>query len=190
MGFVDYHRTIVGYHGTSRKKAEAIIRNQSYQPSKNNHDWLGHGVYFWEYAPKQALWWAKKRYGADAAVVASMIRLGNCLDLLDPENAKALRKFHDDLESTLAREGNPMPENHNSRKYRDCFVLEAYYAEQAEVDTARGVYVPTSKSASESRGGLRLWPKSWLTLDSHIQICVRPGFATSGILGTWPVTLA
>ncbi len=181
----------MGYHGTSRAKAEAIVRTQAFSPSRNRFDWLGHGVYFWEYAPKQALWWAQQRYKDDAAVVASMIRLGNCLDLLDPDNAKSLLRFHDDLESTAANEGRALPRNSNVRKYRDCYVLEAFYAEATpSLDCSRGVYVPTPGAAGESGGGYRLWERSWLTLDSHIQICVRPESVASCILGTWPVKSA
>lgn len=43
-GFLDYNRTIIGYHGTSKAKAEQIIRTQRPTPSRNKHDWLGHGV--------------------------------------------------------------------------------------------------------------------------------------------------
>ena len=28
--------------------------------SKNTHDWLGYGIYFWENAPARALAWAKE----------------------------------------------------------------------------------------------------------------------------------
>lgn len=190
--FLDYNRTIIGYHGTSRQKAEQIVRTQQFTPSRNKHDWLGHGVYFWEYAPKQALWWARKRHNADAAVVASMIRLGNCLDLLDPDNARALRSFHKELADTLAKEQKELPRNRNTMKYRDCFVLEAYYAKLKDsgteiVDASRGVYVPTPGASESGDGGYRLWERSWLTLDSHIQICIRPDSLKACILGTWPV---
>jgi hypothetical protein len=186
--FFDYNRTIVGYHGTSAGKAEQIVRTQRFSPSRNSHDWLGHGVYFWEHAPKQALWWARRRYGPDAAVVASMIRLANCLDLLDPENAIGLRAFHNELDATARADGKSLPSNHNTKKYRDCFVLEAYYAHSERtgdrIDTGRGVYVPTPGQTSIGGGGVRLWDRSWLTLDAHIQICVR---SAACILGTWPV---
>lgn len=127
-------------------------------------------------------------------MVASMIRLGNCLDLLDPENARALRDFHDELDRTVTAVGGQLPKNHNTRKYRDCYVLEAYYAHCAErgqpMDSARGVYVPTPGAAGEAGGGYRLWERSWLTLDAHLQICIRPESASSCILGTWPVGVA
>ncbi len=85
----DYHRTIVAFHGTTAETAADLVDGQPFRVSSNTDDWLGSGAYFWEYAPKQAWWWARefKRYPRPA-VVGAMIRLGNCLDLLDPGNVR------------------------------------------------------------------------------------------------------
>ncbi len=97
--FADYHRTVVGYHGTQKSTAHRVIQNrESYKRSENSADWLGHGIYFWEYAPKQAWAWADQRrklqnWGEEVAVLAAMIRLGNCFDLLDPDNLDVLAGF-------------------------------------------------------------------------------------------------
>jgi hypothetical protein len=32
-----------------------------WQPSTNEWDWLGHGIYFWEHSPERALRWAQER---------------------------------------------------------------------------------------------------------------------------------
>ena len=124
-----------------------------------------------------------------------MIRLGNCLDLLDPENARALQCFHDGLVTTLAGLGKELPRNHNTKKYRDCAVLESYYQHVAArgeppIESARGVYVPTPGAAASAGSGYRLWERSWLTLDAHIQICIRPEAVGSVVLGTWPMVVA
>lgn len=58
--FEDYHRTVIGYHGTRRSLALRVV--QGLEPldfSRNPGDWLGHGVYFWEYAPQQVWLWAE-----------------------------------------------------------------------------------------------------------------------------------
>ena len=55
--FFDYHRTIVGFHGTSRSTAQDLVDGAAFDASANDDDWLGHGIYFWEYAPQQAWWW-------------------------------------------------------------------------------------------------------------------------------------
>jgi hypothetical protein len=104
--FDDYHRTVVGYHGTGLTAALRIVnRIEDFRWSERDYDWLGRGIYFWEYAPKQALTFAKvrqhqyrkkknktaydqRRATEPLAVVACMIRLGFCLDLTEPENVE------------------------------------------------------------------------------------------------------
>jgi hypothetical protein len=107
--FADYHRTIIGYHGTTRARALAIVSGEAaFVPANNAFDWLGHGIYFGEYAPRQAWEWAEKRHkGKEIAVLASMIRLGNCFDLLDARNARDLVElyglYRDEVAATGAR---------------------------------------------------------------------------------------
>ncbi len=112
----DYDRTVVAFHGTRRAAARSLIRGEAFGVSENDDDWLGHGIYLWEYAPQQAWWWARRRYGADAAVVGSLVRLGRCLDLLDPSNTGLLGAAHDDLNETLAAAGQKLPANANNHK--------------------------------------------------------------------------
>ena len=60
--FDDYHRTVVGYHGTGLMAALRIVnRIEDFRWSQRDYDWLGRGIYFWEYAPKQALTFATMR---------------------------------------------------------------------------------------------------------------------------------
>jgi hypothetical protein len=196
--FDDYHRTVVGYHGTGLSTALRIVnRVEGFRWSQRDFDWLGHGIYFWEYAPQQARDWAKlrrrqlqkkKNPAADEirkvnepiAVVASMIRLGFCFDLLEPYNVKYLLSVFEDYRQTMELSGEPLPKN--NRKYRklDCAVFEYAYkvinaASEHPVDTSRGVYV-------SARGDRRVWDASWISRDTHIQLCVRN---SSCILGTW-----
>lgn len=180
--FEDYHRTIIGYHGTRLATAQQIVSHQrSFQRSENDDDWLGHGIYFWEYAPQRAWAWAAQRYkqGTDVAVLGAMIRLGNCLDLLEPANAQRVKKYYQRLRKDMEAAGKNLPRNFNSKKRLDCAVFQyaAWMFEQEEepLDTIRGVYVPTSSKR-------RLWEKSWLYEEAHIQLCVRNPRA---ILGTW-----
>ncbi len=180
--FRDYHRTIIGYHGTRLSTAEAIIRHEkAFEPSTNKGDWLGHGIYFWEYAPKQAWLWAKKRYKdePEIAVLGAMIRLGNCLDLLEPANAEDVRKSYKQLKRDTEAAGEKLPRNHNANKPLDCAVFQytaALWEEAGQpLDTIRGVYVPTNSKD-------RLWERSWLYQEAHIQLCVRNPDA---ILGVW-----
>jgi len=85
------HRVVVGFHGTSEERADTIVSSGQFIPSKNDYDWLGHGIYFWEYAPLRAWQWAKQKYRDRAAVVRASIELGACLDLTDLRYTSALQ---------------------------------------------------------------------------------------------------
>jgi len=116
--FHDYHRTVIGYHGTGLAAALRIVnRIEGFRLSERDYDWLGRGIYFWEYAPKQALDFARirqrqfqkkkdktpedtRRADEPLAVVACMIRLGFCLDLTEPGNVKYLKDVFDDYKTT------------------------------------------------------------------------------------------
>ncbi len=134
MRFDDYHRTIVGYHGTRLSTALGIVnRTRRFRVSQNRDDWLGHGVYFWEYAPQQAYWWAERRrkrqkWDEPIAILGSMIRLGFCFDLLDPYNVTYLREIYDAYRAAEAAAGRAIRENANHYKYLDCAVFQYAYA--------------------------------------------------------------
>lgn len=195
----DYHRTVVGYHGTTLSAALKIVnRAEEFRKSEKDYDWLGRGIYFWEYAPKQALEWAELRQqqahqklektsleiartSEPLAVVASMIRLGYCLDLTEPSNIEFMGDIFTDFQSRLIASGAELPKK--TRKYRklDCAVFEYAYnvLEEQEprerIDTARGIYIPKD-------GSQRIWPGSWISRQTHIQLCVRN---PRSILGIW-----
>lgn len=181
----DYDRTVVAFHGTRKVTADNLVAGVPFGRSENDDDWLGHGIYFWEYAPQQAWWWAQRRYGAsDAAVVGALVRLGRCIDLLDPSNAELLVAAHDELESALEKAGQKLKNNANTHKYRDCAVFNYLFAKLEEAnlfaESARAVFVPMSRE-----GGLpRLWDRSGVFRGAHIQLSVRD---PSNILAVWPV---
>lgn len=184
MELAEYDRLVIGYHGTRRETALKIVTQETtYKASHNDDDWLVHGIYFWEHAPQQAWEWARKRYAKSSkiAVLGAVIRLRQCLDLLDPANGRLLQRLHADMKKAYKESGTPIKENANHKKYLDCLTCEyAYAALEAggmSVDSSRGVYVPTGSSA-------RLWTRSWLSKDAHIQLCIRE---PSCILGSWLV---
>src|SRR5438105_2821011 len=45
-------RTVIGYHGCSRAFAADLLAGrvslEQWKLSRNNYDWLGEGIYFWE----------------------------------------------------------------------------------------------------------------------------------------------
>lgn len=197
--FDDYHRTVVGYHGTGLTAALRIVnRLEDFVWSERDYDWLGGGIYFWEYAPRQAFAWSKlrqKQYNKKKnktpederraterlAVVACMIRLGFCVDLTEPENVEYLGKIYESYKESMELTGDPLPTNERHYRRLDRAVFDyAYEVIEAsepnlKVDTARGIYVPKD-------GTKRIWDGSWISRDTHIQLCVRN---PSSLLGAW-----
>jgi hypothetical protein len=179
VSFHDYHRTVIAYHGTTADVAEQLVNGEPFRASNNDDDWFGTGVYFWEYAPKQAWWWASTfKRKQHPAVVGSIIRLGQCLDLLDPVNVATLKTFHDDTVNKWNVANMEIPKNGNQHKKLDCAIFNLFYDQSTPViETARAVYVPTQSAK-------RAWARSWIYEESHIQICVR---RPKNILAVWRV---
>ncbi len=178
----DYHRTIVAFHGTTEPVADHLVAGGDFTPSSNTDDWLGSGVYFWEYAPKQAWWWTTRfKKKSKPAVVGAMIRLGNCFDLLDPANVQLLKRLYVGMLEKSRAEGTDPPSNFRHRRNLDCAVFNYCYdeavAEGNPIDSARAVYVPTDMAK-------RIWKGSWIYEEAHIQICVRD---PKNILAVWHV---
>jgi len=168
-----------------RSVAREIVDGAPFDASTNDDDWLGHGIYFWEYAPQQAWWWARRRYGdAEASVVRAMIRLGRCLDLLDPGNTMLLQQAHAKLSAALVATGQALPRNANNHKYLDCTVFNYLYARLDglghRLDSSRAVFVPMRAG----KGMARLWQRSGVFEGGHIQLCVRE---PRNVLAVWSV---
>jgi hypothetical protein len=99
---------IIGYHGTTRERAEQLILDPSkYVLSTNPGDWLGRGIYFWQDAPQRAIVWAKRNglSDTDIAVVRAEINLEQCLDLFDLQTFRDLRSVYPRF-SEYERRGN------------------------------------------------------------------------------------
>jgi hypothetical protein len=180
--YSEYDRTMIGFHGTTTSAAERLVGGEPFTTSDEDNEWFGKGVYFWEYAPKQAWWWAKDHKGYEQpAVVGARIRLGNCFDLLDPRNVVVLRGFKDELVETLTAVGAIVPKNVRQRRALDCavfnYIFELSDESTTPIESARGVYVPTSTAK-------RVWRGSWISEEAHIQICIRE---PKNILEVWYV---
>jgi hypothetical protein len=171
-----YDRVVLAYHGCDAAVAERLLAGEPFQKSENDHDWLGAGVYFWEYGADRALKFAcdQQRRGklAEPAVVGALVQLGHCFDLMDTAYTKDLASAFRAYRSFAAHSGWMLPRNADStpdKKLRrlDCSVLN-YHLESAEAqgvafDTVRGGFVE----------GERAFPGSGIFRESHIQIAVR-----------------
>jgi hypothetical protein len=157
-------RIVTGYHGTRIDRAREILATGQFSPSANDYDWIGHGVYFWEFAPLRAWQWARNKFGADAAVVEAHIELGYCLDLTDIRFTNYLRAAYEGLREAWARTGTPLPVNRGKANCLDCLVVNYLCkAFLPECETVRAPFLE----------GDPIYDGSALLTQSHVQLVVR-----------------
>jgi hypothetical protein len=174
---VKYDRTVMAYHGCDSDTAERILSGEPFKPSENDYDWLGAGIYFWEFGYDRALRFAEqeKRRGKveKPAVVGAVLQLGNCFDLMDtkftdelPVAFEMLRRAHEEAGQPLPKNGGTTPDKKLRRL--DCAVLNLYLTWLADDqgvsrDTVRCGFVEGDPAFEGS--GIRH--------QSHVQIAVR-----------------
>jgi len=172
-----YDRTILGYHGCDQATAEQILSGTAFLPSTNQYDWLGKGVYFWEYGVDRAVRFAKdalQRKGntAPPAAVGAVLQLGKCFDLLDTRFTRDLeqgflryKKFMRNSHAILPKNRGKLPDK--KLRMLDCSVLNWYLteleAQGLRYDTVRGCFLEGGAAFSGSK----------ISKEAHIQIAVR-----------------
>jgi hypothetical protein len=190
MSALDYQRTVFGYHGCDRSIAERVLSGGEFHPSINKHDWLGRGIYFWEYGPERAVQWAREESirkpdkVRTPASVGAVIHLGRCFDLLDVRYTAYLRNAYDGFVAAQEASGNPRLTNEGLTnragdlllRRLDCAVLNWAIEELEKVagvpfQTVRGVFVE----------GDSAFPGSCIKDKSHIQIAVRDPACIIGV---------
>lgn len=84
-----------------------------FQPSRQDYDWLGAGIYFWENDPIRAYQWATElRRKIDLpSVVGAVVELGECLDLTTQSGIDAVKLAYDKFVLTAEKDGTPIPQN-------------------------------------------------------------------------------
>jgi hypothetical protein len=174
---------VLGYHGCDEETAQKLLSGSPFVESRNLYDWLGQGIYFWEWDIVRAYEWASKRRPDRPSVVGAVIDLGNCLDLTTRAGTLAVRRAHSSFVELQNERGRPIPTNLRLRdgdsndlilRFLDKSVIdhlhkgykEASEATQnriREFDTVRALF-PEGKALYEDAGFLE---------KTHVQIAVR-----------------
>jgi hypothetical protein len=169
-----FARVVLGYHGCKASFAEALIRGESsidgWQPSRNPYDWIGHGIYFWEFAPHRARSW-----GGKGGVIGAVIQLGLCLDLTDVNYTGMLRDEYRRVRRARRARRWPMPRNRGGRRDLDCLIVNEL-VETAEED---GLIFQTVRCPFLE--GKPAFPGSGILRESHVQIAVRDKSCILGV---------
>lgn len=171
-----YDRTVIGYHGCDESVAEQLLAGRPFRKSENTYDWLGHGIYFWEYGCDRALRFAERQRELGKiekpAVVGALVQLGRCFDLMDTRFTSELAEAYRVFETSVRQLGHPLPENAGKtpeRKARklDCAVLNFWLAALADDDLS----YDTVRCAFWE--GDLVYPTAGFHQESHIQLAVR-----------------
>jgi hypothetical protein len=179
-----YDRTVIAYHGCDAKVAKRLLDGEPFKKSENDYDWLGTGVYFWEYGADRALQFAKDQKARGKvrtpAIVGALLQLGNCFDLMDTRFTADLPRAFAMLKKLHAREGRLLPQNGGPTpdkllRRRDCAVLNFYLA---GLETSGIVYDTVRCGFVE---GPRAYSGSGIRRQSHVQIAVRNPACVIGI---------
>ena len=171
------------YHGTTVTHADEFlgVPPAPLYISRNRHDWLGDGMYFWQDAPRHAWKWAidqaPSRSDPRPAVVGALLEFDESIsiDLLDFTWHADLVAASKALESSLTAAGQPVPTNTRlGLRALDRRVLNL--AVQILESSAPGRRIAMVRGVFEE--GLQLYPGAELWALSHVQIALRDSAIT------------
>jgi len=178
-----YQRIVIGYHGCDASIVRRVlIEHQPLAASENDYDWLGRGVYFWEYGPERALDWAREvaQRRPDRiqkpAVLGAILNLGQCFDFLDLRFTRHLASIYprfvqdfeqDDIRPPTNSGLSGHGEDHVLRRL-DCAVINWAIDSWEKAETTRFDSVP-----GVFQEGGPAYVGSGIRLKSHIQVAVR-----------------
>jgi hypothetical protein len=171
---------VLGFHGCDQSTADSVFGGKRLEPSVNDHDWLGNGVYFWESDPWRALAWACEAMASPSmvtrpikkpAVIGAVLDLGRCFNLTEyaavGELERAfefLRKTFDDFAVELSdnRFGNDLV-----KRYRDKLVMDSVHALRVRER------LPNYQSVRAAfLEGPPVYPNAGFRRKTHIQVAI------------------
>lgn len=182
-----YPSLVLGFHACDESIAKRVFSGKArLKSSKNNYDWLGHGVYFWENSPDRAMQWGEMQKSrgriTKPCVVGAVIALGRCFDLLDAHALSALRRNYHDMALLYKKAGieNQMPKNGSLPggedlliRELDCAVIEYTHSQDEEEYKKDRRLRPFDSVRSAFWEGKELYRGAGFKEKNHIQICVR-----------------
>jgi hypothetical protein len=181
---------VLAFHGCDRSTGEAVLAGKKdLDPSKNDHDWLGQGIYFWEADPWRALAFATEaksktyltnRPITNPYVVGAIIDLGLCCNLLEIHALKELREAHDELMEVFKLVGLDAPKNVGAdlaKRNLDKAVVDYMHMLRekrgVKVNRKRVPLPPYDTVRAAFPEGTELYPGAGFRSKNHIQIAVR-----------------
>lgn len=173
----------LGFHGCDISVFNSVVNGTAeLSYSENSFDWLGNGIYFWEYSPDRALEYAqssgKRQHASNIttpAVLGAVLDLGHCLDLIEYKNLRLLKDNYDLFKDTQIASGFILPKNKHGGSVSDlllrdldCAVIEFLHQSRIELglkpyDSVKGVFLE----------GDNLYPDAGFKEKNHIQVCIR-----------------
>lgn len=187
---------LLGFHGTDAATAERVLSGTEHlKPSQNEYDWLGHGIYFWEYSPRRAYEFIKEKFRREkrhekVAVIGAIIDPGICLNLLEASSLDYLTLGYAAL---VADRGGAeqLPKNGEGKedwkRLLDCAVINMVHALRESSQTEEAMRENPDEllpSYQTVRGafweGGPVYPGGRIQKKNHIQICVRDTSAIKG----------
>jgi len=180
-----FARIVVGYHGCPENYARDLLLGTQpvlqWQPSTNEWDWLGHGIYFWEYSPDRARRWAEQKFagsGETPAVIGALIQLGRCFDLLNEGMTATLAKNYPQVVASYEQAGRSLPQNRGrdwKRRELDCVVIKdclaRLQAQGVQYHTVRGAFLE----------GAPAYAGAGFSREAHVQLAVRDPACILGV---------
>ena len=176
---------LLGFHGTDRQIVERVLAGEcDLAPSQNSYDWLGHGIYFWEYSPQRALDFAKQAAAdphitkgriENPAVIGAVIDPGLCLNFLE---ASALDQLIESYKALQASNLPELPKNVGGIDKRqchlDCAIVELLHAIREDATTEQGQTLSPYQTVRGAfwEGG-ELYPDAGFRQKNHVQLVVR-----------------
>ena len=178
---------ILGFHGCDKAVADKLVSGKTQlTASKNDYDWLGHGIYFWENNPQRALEYAQhlKENPTQCSeevktpdVVGAIIDLGNCLNLLDSKSIQVVQEAYNFFKKAITQTGRSLPKNKDPDgsgdlllRPLDCAVIQYLHGLREEASEETPPFTTVRGMFSE---GEPIYPGAGFHRKSHIQIAVR-----------------